>query len=67
MTSDIGEMLHSPAAALMKHVDCDHLDDFDSVCRYLAEHAMEVRSCVDSMLGFEVPYLVKKVFVNYHV
>lgn len=40
---NIGELLHSPSAALMKLVDCDHLNDFDVVCDYLSEHAMEVR------------------------
>lgn len=40
---NIGELLHSPAAALMKLVDCDHQNDFDAVCANLAEHAMEVR------------------------
>lgn len=39
---DIGERLHSPSAAFMKLVDCDHLNDFEAVCAYLAEHAMEV-------------------------
>lgn len=40
---NIGELLHSPAAAFMKLVDCDHQNDFDAVCEYLSEHAMEVR------------------------
>lgn len=41
--SDIGELLSSPSAAFMKLVDCDHLNDFEVVCEYLSEHAMEVR------------------------
>lgn len=41
--SDMGELLHSPSAALMTLVDCDHLNDFDAVCKYLSTHAMEVR------------------------
>lgn len=41
--SDMGELLHSPSAALMTLVDCDHLNDFDAVCEYLAVHALEVR------------------------
>lgn len=40
--SDMGELLNSPAAALMKLVDCDHLNDFAAVCEYLSVHAMEV-------------------------
>lgn len=40
---NIGELLHSPSAAFMKLVDCDHLNDFDVVCEYLSEHALEVR------------------------
>lgn len=39
---NIGELLHSPSAAFMKLVDCDHLNDFDAVCEYLSEHAAEV-------------------------
>lgn len=42
MYVNIGEKLHSPSAALMKLVDCSHLNDFDDVCDYLALHAMEV-------------------------
>lgn len=41
---NIGELLHSPSAALMKLVDCDHLNDFDVVCEYLSEHTSEVSS-----------------------
>lgn len=40
--SDMGELLHSPSAALMTLVDCDHLNDFDAVCKYLSSNAMEV-------------------------
>lgn len=40
--SDMGELLNSPSAALMTLVDCDHLNDFDAVCEYLAVHAQEV-------------------------
>lgn len=47
MSVDIGEKLHSPSAALMKLVDCSHLNDFDDVCNYLALHAMEV--CADGI------------------
>lgn len=39
---NIGELLHSPSAAFMKLVDCDHLNDFDVVCEYISEHAAEV-------------------------
>lgn len=39
---NIGELLHSPSAAFMKLVDCDHLNDFDAVCDYLSEHTSEV-------------------------
>lgn len=42
--SDMGELLNSPSAALMTLVDCDHLNDFNAVCEYLAVHAQEVRS-----------------------
>eukprot|EP00903_Cladosiphon_okamuranus_P008491 g8158.t1 len=41
-SSDMGELLHSPSAALMTLVDCDHLNDFDAVCNYVSTHAMEV-------------------------
>lgn len=41
--SDMGELLHSPSAALMTLVDCDHLNDFEAVCEYLSVHADEVR------------------------
>ncbi|CAN0104398.1 unnamed protein product [Ectocarpus sp. 12 AP-2014] len=40
--SDMGELLNSPSAALMTLVDCDHLNDFNAVCEYLAVHAHEV-------------------------
>ncbi|CAM9525526.1 unnamed protein product [Pylaiella littoralis] len=40
--SDMGELLHSPSAALMTLVDCDHLNDFDAVCKYLSVNALEV-------------------------
>lgn len=49
--SDMGELLHSPSAALMTLVDCDHLKDFDAVCKYLSTHAMEVRG-QDTVLKF---------------
>lgn len=42
MSEDIGEMLNSPSTAFMTLVDCDHENDFDKVCEYLAEHAQEV-------------------------
>lgn len=42
MSEDIGEMLHSPSTALMTLVDCDHQNDFEKVCEYLSQHAMEV-------------------------
>lgn len=41
--SDMGELLHSPSAALMVLVDCDHLNDFDVVCKYLSANALEVK------------------------
>lgn len=42
MPGDVGEMLHSPSTGLMNLVDCEHLDNFDSVCEYLSAHVMEV-------------------------
>lgn len=46
MSKDIGEILHSPSTALMTLVDCDHQNDFEKVCEYLSDHAMEVRFLV---------------------